>query len=569
MNTKIMTDRQTVLDKIREEPEVSVLIVGGGIVGTGLFRDLALQGVDVLLAERGDVSCGTSAGPSRMVHGGVRYLEFGEVRLVKESVKERNILLQVAPHYVFPLPTTIPILGRFDGLGSLIRRWLGMNPKRGPSRGSVIIRLGLMLYDFLSRKNRRMPKHHFSSRKASLAKRSKLRSDIKCTATYYDGWVSYPERLALELLLDGEALCPDARAVNYLSLESGEGDAVSLRDELSGDTIRVKPKILVNATGPWIDKANRKLGIDKPMISGTKGAHLILDNDELYKQFAEGQIFYETPDARVSITVPWNGKPMIGSTDIKVDDPDEARVDDDEIDYILGAVRVAFPDVKVDRSQILSAFTGVRPLRRSDAATTGQMSRAHHCDVEGPSDKRKFPVYSMVGGKWTPFRGFAEMAANKVLTFLGKRRRDGTEALAIGGGKNFPEGDDAKKRWAAGLAEKTGLSEERLLTLLTRFGTRAEPVAKFCTEGDDQPLKHHAGYTRREIEFMVLHEKVYHLDDLLLRRTAIALLGELTSDLLSELADIMAPLIGWSDEDKMGDVARTKEILTDKFMVKL
>jgi glycerol-3-phosphate dehydrogenase len=258
---------------------------------------------------------------------------------------------------------------------------------------------------------------------------------------------------------------------------------------------------------------------------------------------------------------------MIGSTDIKVDDPDTARVDDDEIDYMIEAIGVAFPDIKVDRSQILSVFTGVRPLRKSDAATTGQMSRAHYCDVEGPTDQRTFPVYSMVGGKWTPFRGFAEMAADQVLAFFGKPRQAGTDALAIGGGKGFPAGDDAKQRWAARLTEKTGLSAARLLTLLARFGTRAALVAEFTTEAADQPLKNHAGYTRREIEFMVVNERVYHLDDLVLRRTAIALLGELTSELLSELADIAAPRLGWSDRKKNEEVARTKDILADKFRI--
>lgn len=564
-----MAEAKHRLDAIRQKPDVSVLIVGGGIVGAGLFRDLALQGVDVLLVDRSDFCSGTSAAPSRMIHGGLRYLEFGEFKLVRESVRERNLLLLNAPHYVRPLPTTIPLVKTWSGLGSVIRRILHLPAgKRAVHRGSVMAKIGLTLYDILGRKYRSMPKHSFASRREALATRPLLNPDTIRTATYYDAWISYPERLCLELLMDGEELCEDAKALSYVSLEGGSGDSVRLRDEPSGEVLEARPAVLVNATGAWIDFANRLLGRETEMIGGTKGAHLVLDNDALLESLNGQMVYYETPDGRVSVALPWLGKPLIGSTDIRVEDPDQARCDQEEIDYMLGAIREAFPKLEIDRSQILSVFSGVRPLGRS-GGTTVTVSRAHQCRVIDPGDGIQFPVYCMVGGKWTPFRAFAQHVTDMLMEHLGRTRRAATEELAIGGGKDYPGTDEASDRWLAALCERTNLDRDRLLVLLERYGTRAEQVAAFCVEGPDGPLRHHDRYTRREIEFIVRRERVIHLDDIVLRRTSIALLGELTADLLGELAQIAAAVLGWSPDQIRREIDRTREILLDRHRIEL
>lgn len=564
-----MSERPRRLQPLREKPDVPVLIVGGGVIGAGLFLDLALQGVNVLLVDRTDFSAGCSAAPSRMIHGGLRYLEFGEFKLVKESVTERNRLLRNAPHYVRPLPTTIPVMSRFSGLGHVIGKWLGYRCPRPNRRGSVLVKMGLSLYDWVGRKTRVMPRHSFASRTASLRRRPLLDPGIKCTARYYDAWISYPERLCLEMLLDGEAQGEHARALSYLSLQGASGDTVSLRDELTGDTFSVKPGIVVNATGPWIDFANARLGRKTEMVGGSKGAHLILDNPALVEQLDGEMVYYETPEGRVSITFAWLGKALIGSTDIRVDDPDSAVCDEDEIDYMLKAIKVPFPILEVDRSQILSSFSGVRPLASSKASQTVQMSRAHQCPVEEPDDTTAFPVYNMIGGKWTPYRGFAEEVTDKILVALGQSRRTETKDLAIGGGKDYPGDDNARQRWLDDLHGNTRLPVDRLATLLERYGTRAAEIATYMTQEPDAALAHHAAYSRCEIAFIVRNERVHHLTDLVLRRTSIALLGELTGPLLDELAAIAAPILGWSEDETRGDVDRTKEILRKRFTIEL
>ncbi|MBZ0298281.1 MAG: FAD-dependent oxidoreductase, partial [Anaerolineae bacterium] len=280
-----MMTRQALLDSIRSQPDMSVLIIGGGVNGIGSFRDLALNGVDVLLVERGDFASGASAASSHMLHGGLRYLENGEFRLVSEALHERNRMLQNAPHYAHPLPTTIPIFRWFSGILNAPLKFLGLLDRPG-ERGAVVIKIGLMFYDWFTRDARMTPTHRFYGRDESLKKRPLLNPDILCTATYYDAWMPYPERICMELLADGETAHEQARAVNYVSAVGAEGDAVTLRDELTGETFAVRPKIVVNAAGPWIDFVNQAMGQGTDYIGGTKGTHLIIDHPQLFDSCA-------------------------------------------------------------------------------------------------------------------------------------------------------------------------------------------------------------------------------------------------------------------------------------------
>ncbi|MDE3084761.1 MAG: FAD-dependent oxidoreductase, partial [Verrucomicrobiota bacterium] len=196
-----------------------VLILGGGINGAGLLRELALNGVDALLIDKADFAAGATSASSRMIHGGLRYLENGEFHLVREALRERNRLLKNAPHAVKPLPTTIPIFSRWSGFANAAKKFFAAHEK--PSkRGAAPIKIGLTLYDLFSGRDRILPLHHFSSRAAALRKRPQLHPDIVCTATYYDAWVALPERLCLELIDDACALHPGAVAINYCSVAS-------------------------------------------------------------------------------------------------------------------------------------------------------------------------------------------------------------------------------------------------------------------------------------------------------------------------------------------------------------
>src|SRR5512141_3512945 len=213
-------NRNDILASLKRSPDVPVVIVGAGINGIGTFRDLAHNGVDVLLVERGDFCSGASAASSHMAHGGIRYLENGEFRLVHEAVQERNRLIQNAPHLVKPLPTTIPIFKFFSGLLNAPLKFLRVLD-RPSERGAFVIKAGLILYDAYTGKQRVVPRHKFLDRGESLARWGKLNPGITYTATYYDGAILQPERLGVELILDAEADHPGARALNYVSLVQG------------------------------------------------------------------------------------------------------------------------------------------------------------------------------------------------------------------------------------------------------------------------------------------------------------------------------------------------------------
>lgn len=560
-------NRQETLTQIKATPSINVLIVGAGINGIGTFRDLALNGVDVLIVDRGDFCSGASAASSHMAHGGIRYLENGEFRLVREAVGERNRMIQNAPHLVKPLPTAIPIFKHFSGLFNAPLKFLGWLDK--PSeRGSVIIKLGLMMYDAYTGSQRTVPRHKFRGRAESLTRWPRVNPGIVSTAEYYDGLIQNPERLALEILLDGEA--DGGRALNYVSLVGGQDDHVTLRDELSRETFDVNPRIVINAAGPWIDAANAMLGQSTRFIGGTKGSHLILDHPELREAIGGNEFFFENKDGRIVLIFPLFDKVLIGTSDIKIDNPDDVRCTDEEVDYFLGMVARVFPDIKVGREHIVFRFTGVRPLASSLAKSTAQYSRDHEIQVvSGVWTGLAYPVYSLVGGKWTSFRAFSEQVTDKVLDFFGIERKKSTEYLAVGGGRNYPRTAEDEKRFLDRVKAWAGLSEERARSLFDRYGTRAETIAEFLTHQPDAPLKSLSDYSRREIVFLAQNERIVHLDDLLLRRTMLAMLGRLARPAVDELADVAGDALGWDRAQKQAEVMRTLELLATRHEVRL
>lgn len=560
--------RKALIDRLDQNKDFSVLIIGAGINGAGLYRELCLQGISTLLIDKADFSSGASAASSRMIHGGLRYLENNEVKLVRESLTERNRLLQNAPHYVQPLPTTIPIFHWFSGLLQAIPRFLGM-PAKSSTRGALLVKLGLSMYDWFTRGQRMVPAHYFSSRKKSLASRPLLNREIVCTATYHDAWISHPERLGLELIKDSEAVHKQALALNYASIISATADEVLILDEISQRTFSINPQIVVNASGAWIDFTNRAFGEKTTFIGGTKGSHLVIENEALMEATRGEMLYYENADGRICILFPFQGKVLLGSTDIKIDDPEQAVCDEQEVAYMLEAVRQIFPTIQVDRSQVIFRFCGVRPLPSSDTSVTAQISRDHSLKIIPPSRNNRFPIYNLIGGKWTTFRSFAEHVTDRILTELGSPRRSGTQELAIGGGKNFPKNEDLKQKWITDLHLQTQLPKQRIGLLLDRYGTKAEAVAKYLAAGPDQCLQFHAGYSKREIEYLIENEYVVHVDDLVLRRTTLAIKGELTNELLQELVTIQAQCLGWLPGEKIAEMERVLNILSQKHHLQL
>ncbi len=542
-------DRQT----LKDIHECEVLIVGGGINGCGLLRELSLQDIECVLVTKEDFGCGATSAPSRMIHGGLRYLEQAEFRLVKESLKERNYLLKHAHHYVYPLPTTIPIFGWTSGLLEALKKLFRISSKTG-KRGALWVKIGLSLYDFYTRKQRLMPAHFFTSRKKSLEKFEYLTDNIVSTATYYDAWVTLPERLCYELVTDARKFSPSAKAFNYVSLEGFEGYTVTLKCELTGETHPVRPRVLVNATGAWIDQTNSHLNHPTSYIGGTKGSHIVINHPALHDSLKGEMILYENPDGRVCLVFPFHGKVLAGSTDIPIQSPDDGICTDDEVDYILESIRNILPDVAIDKSDIIYRFCGVRPLPRSNVSTPGQVSRDHSCILDPETPERHFPIYSLVGGKWTTFRAFAEQVCDKILPRLPADRKEHTPDIPIGGAENLPANRVARAHWAEEQYALKHFTRTRQTALIERYGSKAESVANFILHEKDQPLLNCPDYTRREILYLITHEDVVRLADILDRRTSIAILGGLNKALIEEVADLCADALRWDSARKQTEI---------------
>ena len=542
-------NRTEILTSLQQNPQTNVLIVGGGINGVGTFRDLALNGVDVLLIDRADFCSGASAASSHMAHGGIRYLENGEFRLVREAVQERNRMIENASHLVRPLPTTIPIFKFWSGLFNAPLKFLGWLDK--PSeRGAFIIKVGLMLYDAFTRTQGTVPPHRFEGWAASRKRFPHLHPDVRYTATYYDGSILSPERYTVELIMDAEAEGSHARALNYVSLTGFEGNNVSLKDELTDQTHQISPALIVNAAGPWIDRVNSDLGLAGRYIGGTKGSHLVLDHPELRAAIGENEFFFENKDGRIVLIFPLLDKVLIGTSDIPIENPDDARCTEKEENYFFEMIARVFPGMNLKREQIVFRFSGVRPLEYSQAKTTGQITRDHSIKEDKLGD---IPVYSLVGGKWTSYRAFSEQVADKVLTYLEIKRSADTKQLPIGGGQGY-----------AALLD----SSECDPSLLTRYGSRCREISAYQAQGD-MPLQYYADMTRQEVAFLAQKEKVVHLDDLILRRTLLAYLGHLNLPLLDELAEIVAEELNWDEGQKLEEIQRTLDILEDNHSVSL
>ncbi|GAA1496467.1 glycerol-3-phosphate dehydrogenase/oxidase [Paeniglutamicibacter kerguelensis] len=560
------TPHRSQLAALRERPGAKVLIVGGGINGVATFRYLAMQGVDVALVERGDYCQGASGASSHMIHGGIRYLENGEFRLVHESVQERNSLLEIAPHYVKPLQTTIPIFSTFSGILSAPMRFLTHRSGKPTERGAVLIKAGLVLYDLFAgagASKRNTPWHKFRGAKASLAELPQMRDDVKYTATYFDASVHNPERLTLDVLRDGLHANPNARASNYVSLVGHGAQGVRLRDELSGEEFDFDAQVVVNATGAWVDLTNQAIGSPSKFMGGTKGSHIVLDHPELLAATAGREIFFEHSDGRIVLIYPMGDRVLVGTTDIDADMSVPARCTDAEVQYFFDLVHHVFPRIRVTENEIVYKFSGVRPLPRHDDTAPGFVSRDYR--VERTELEDNSVMLSLVGGKWTTFRALAETLGGKVLAELGVTEVQSTRGVAIGGGKNYPRSTQEKNAWLAARADRA--PRERLEVLLVRYGSRADTVLD-AIGVNDPVLAECAELSAAELVYLAEHEQIGTLVDLFIRRTSLAFRGLVTPELMAVCAGILAPVLGWDAAEIEAQVTECTRVLEQEHGVR-
>src|SRR5215213_4241840 len=482
---------------VRDTPETfDVVIIGAGINGAGIARDAAMRGLKVLLVDKGDIGSGTSSASTRLIHGGLRYLEHFEFGLVRESLRERETLLRIAPHLVRPLPLTIPIY-------------------RQSKRGPVTIRAGMIAYDLLSI-GKSLPRHRMLSRTETLKQLPGLNPEgLIGSALYFDAQIEFAERLVVENVLAaqerGAEVLTYTRVTN-LPVQGGRVAGVEFVSE-DGATGFAGANVVINAAGPWVDQL---LEGSPSLIGGTKGSHIVVPP---FPGASANAIYLEAQsDGRPFFIIPWNGNYLIGTTDVRFeDDPDEVRSELWEIDYLLAETNLAFPSAQLKRDRILFTYSGVRPLPRTGNKEEQSITRRHFIR-EHPQLKN---LLSIVGGKLTTYRSLAEECVDLIFR---KLRRDSppctTAKEMLPGAVNF-----------ASFA--SNFSDVKLLRI---YGSRAREVAQL---NDDS-------FTAMTI-FAFEHEWAKTLSDCFLRRTMIGLNGDRGLGKLEAAAEVGTRYLGWSD----------------------
>ncbi|GBE14510.1 MAG TPA: FAD-dependent oxidoreductase [Proteobacteria bacterium] len=522
--------RRDHIAKLKAGDIFDLIVIGGGATGCGTALDAASRGLSVALVEKNDFAEGTSGRSTKLLHGGVRYLESAvkhldrvQYHLVKDALRERGILLRIAPHLSSRLPLLTPLY-----------RWWEI----------PYILAGLKLYDLLAG-----PLGIGSSR--LLGRRETLRrypmlkaQGLKAGVLYYDGQFN-DARMAVSIILTavtfGATVANHVEATGFLR-ENGRISGIMVKDSINGDAWPISARGVINATGPFSDRV--RLMDDPaapPIIKPSEGIHLLLD-----KRFAPldtGLLIPRTDDGRVLFVLPWKDHALVGTTDDPAEVSEHPRPTRENIRYLLQYIRRYF-NIQASESDVKAVWAGIRPLVLDPKAVdTAKLSR-DHVIRESPSG-----LISVSGGKWTTYRKMAGDAVNYAVQRLDLQTTKAcwTDRITIAGGEDFdPDG-------GGNLAAEFGFSPHSAGHLNRSYGSRAVEVARIAGEGFSLPLAQGHPYLEAEVIYAARHEFAHHVMDVLARRTSLALLDTAAARAAApRVLDLMAEELGW-------DAARRRE----------
>ncbi|MBD1914875.1 MULTISPECIES: glycerol-3-phosphate dehydrogenase/oxidase [Cyanophyceae] len=510
-----------------------LIVIGGGINGAATARDAALRGLRTILIEKGDFGGGTTSWSSRLLHGGLRYLEYFEFDLVRESLHEREVLLRNAPHLVKPLSLTIPIY-------------------RSGSRSYRIVQAGMVLYDLLSY-DKSLPNHRMLSRRSTRQLFRAIDADgLAGAAQYYDGQAEHAERLCLENILDAEQA--GATVLNYAQVEDihlseQRITGLTCRDLLSGDPFEVTihdRSVVINASGPWVDEV---CGLSQSPVSkgrqigGTKGSHIIVDafpgapNSALYVEAKS--------DGRPFFILPWLSQYLIGTTDEHYTGSlDRVKADDAEIDYLLKETNAVLPAAHLTREDVRFTYAGVRPLPYAEGKKTGSITRAHI--LHDHSQEGAKNLISLIGGKLTTHRQVGEEFVNAAFRQRGEavptcptHQRPLPGAMLL----DDPRVGEWRDRYRHRIAPTSlshliaiyGARTGDLLALIDRHPALAQPIVDYAPD------------IQAQIVFAVQAELAHTFVDILRHRTTVAMHHTYGFAALPVVAQVLQEYCGWSE----------------------
>jgi len=507
-----------------EGSQFDAVIIGGGMAGAGVARDLALRGASVALFEKGDFASGTSSKSSKLIHGGLRYLELGDFGLVRESLREKRTIERLAPHLVRPLPFLVPVY-------------------RGSRRGLIRVRLGLWLYDLLT-PGKTTERYRVIRAVDALSMEPAIAAGgLRGAGYYFDDLLVFPERLCLENALS--AARHGARVHNYCQVEaidSGDGaDTLRVRDLLSDQVHTVRASVVVNCAGPWADRVREMAGVARAtprILRTTKGIHCLLP------RVTDRAVYVSGEDERMVFVIPWREFSLVGTTDTDFDgDPDRLWATRDEVTYLLAAAQRALPDPRIAFERVAYTYAGVRPLSW-EAGRATRVSREHKVVVEGPGGR----FLSVTGTKLTCFRSLAEEVGNRVLAALGRHAPSRSARLTLDG-VDEEAGRVEARGWmdVSGEMSASGLSRETLEVLVETYGRgypRLLDLARKVPDGAERLCPQNPAIVA-QLHHAVREEMAVSLQDVLLRRTGIGQSACLGLDCAESIGRRMADLLAW------------------------
>ncbi len=522
-----MTTGNPIPDRLEAmDQQWDAIIIGGGITGAGIFRDLAIQGYQVLLIDQNDFGFGTSSRSSKLIHGGLRYLANAQFRVTYESVRERENLQKQYPDLVRPLQFLLPIYDRYK-------------------YGASFFKAGIGIYDLFGSKW-----SHGSYTSAQIdANFSNLNhAGLNAVLYYYDAEVD-DSRLVYRVLSDGFA--HGGIALNYskctglLRNTSGKIDGIQVQDILTGKESELHAHVVVNATGPWTDDIRSQI-IPEKVIRKLRGSHILFSQKRVPVKYAF--TLFHPSDGRALFVIPWQGMTMVGTTDL--DHPESYERDkpepfmtSKEMEYLLEAADALFPDLDIEEQDIVSSFSGLRPIVSMGAMDPSKASRTHRIFEDEN-------MFSIAGGKLTTFQRMADDLIKHIRPLLPKRN---SKQRII---------QSAKKDSANSLGDINQF--KRLSGIYGPF------LSNFLTElhaEEIQPLAD-TPYTLAEIRWAVRHEMIYHLSDLMLRRTRLGLVSSNGGDaLLETIKPVIKQELGWSEDIWKKEITDYKKLWKDCYSI--
>jgi glycerol-3-phosphate dehydrogenase len=505
---------------VGKEP-FDLAIIGGGIIGAGVARDAALRGLNVLLVEKEDFACGTTSRSTRLIHGGLRYLRMFDLKLVHQDLREREILLNIAPHLVHRLDFVIPLL------------------KSAPFY-RLTLPFGLRLYNMLSHGTSLPPCHRLSP-----SETIKLEPSLAATKglvgafLYYDAQAEYTERLCIENVLDAAA--KGAVILNHAEMtdiifQDGAASGLRINDTLTGEEYRVSARTILNASGPWIGLVLHKFEAGRAYkIRNTKGIHLFTS-----KISENALVLFAKRDGRLIFVIPWLDSTLIGTTDTDYSgDIDKVYAEKVDVDYLVAEARCYFPDFTPDKISFTCA--GLRSLVPSGRKSASNTSRAHKLvDHEAKDGIKGF--ISIMGGKNTAYRGIAEEAVDLVCNKLGTKKACLTASTPLPGAPAVITVEQEKA------AQASGLPVAVIAHLAAIYGSRLTMVLKYVNEDErlGSPISAGGRDILAQIKHAILEEQALTVSDFMMRRSFIGLRPDQGRDAVETVAREMAVLLGWS-----------------------